>query len=67
VSSETLRLLRELVGREGIVAGARVEGCRSAIARGSKRRSRGGATIEGAWEQIRRRASRATVGRLKKD
>ncbi|MGZ5039060.1 MAG: hypothetical protein ACXWAW_19755 [Usitatibacter sp.] len=74
VSPETLRLLRELAAREGIEAVTRRKRGGSA-GRGLTARDRAkllasfeaGATIEGAWEQIRRRASRATVGRLKKE
>ena len=74
VSSETLRLLRELAAREGIEAVTRRKRGGSS-GRGLTARDRAkvlasfeaGATIAGAWEQIRRRASRATVGRLKKE
>jgi hypothetical protein len=74
VSSETLRLLRELAAREGIEAVTRRKRGGSE-GRGLTARDRAkllacfeaGATIEGGWEQIRRRASRATVGRLKKE
>ena len=74
VSTETLRELRILVAREGIEAATRRRRGGSA-SRVLKPRDRAkvissfeeGATIEGAWAQIGRRASRATVGRLKKD
>jgi hypothetical protein len=74
VSSETLRQLRSLVSREGIESVTRRKRGGSA-GRGLTARDRArveasleeGATIEGAWEQIRRRASRATVGRVKKE
>jgi hypothetical protein len=74
VSTETLRELRVLVAREGIDAVTRRKRGGSA-GRNLTARDRAkliasfeeGATIEGAWEQIRRRASRATVGRLKKE
>jgi hypothetical protein len=73
VSPETLRLMRELAAREGIEAVMRRKRGGS-VGRGLTARDRSkllaafeaGATIEGAWEQIRRRSSRATVGRLKK-
>lgn len=74
VSTETLRELRRLVEREGIEAATRrkrggSEGrCLTARDRAKVMASfETGSTIEGAWEQIRRRASRATVGRLKKE
>ena len=74
VSTETLRELRVLVVREGIEAATRRKRGGSA-GRGRTARDRAkviaafaaGATIEATWEQIRRRASRATVGRLKKE
>ena len=74
VSSETLRLMRELAAREGIEAVARRKRGGSE-GRGLTARDRAkllasfeaGATIEGGWEQIRRRASRARVGRLKQE
>jgi hypothetical protein len=74
VSSETLRQLRVLVSREGIEAVTmRKRG--GSTGRGLTARDRArvetslaeGATVEAAWEEIRRRASRATVGRVKKD
>jgi predicted ArsR family transcriptional regulator len=74
VSSETLRQLRQLVERSGIEAVARRKRGGSSGRRMSARDQakvvasfEEGATIEGAWEQIRRRASRATVGRAKKE
>jgi hypothetical protein len=74
VSTETLRQLRALAARGGIEAVTRRRRGGSA-GRGLTARDRAklvasfenGATIESAWEQIRRRASRATVGRLKKE
>ena len=74
VSTETLRELRRLVEREGIEAVTRRKRGGSA-GRGLTARDRvkvmasfeAGTTIEGAWAEIRRRASRATVGRLKKE
>ena len=74
VSTETLRELRRLVEREGIEAVTRRKrggsAGRSLTARDRARvmaSFEAGATIEGAWEKVRRRASRATVGRLKKE
>lgn len=72
VSTETLRQLRGLAARGGIETVTRRRRGGSA-GRGLTARDRAklvasfeqGATIEAAWEQIRRRASRATVGRLK--
>lgn len=74
VSTETLRQLRRLVERRGIEAVTRRKRGGSE-GRGLTARDRAkvvasfeeGATIEAAWEKIRRRASRATVGRLKKE
>jgi hypothetical protein len=74
VSTETLRELRRLVEREGIEAATRRKRGGS-VGRGLTTRDRSklvaafeeGATIEEAWEKIRRRASRATVGRVKKE
>jgi hypothetical protein len=74
VSSETLRQLRVLVSREGIEAVTRRKRGGS-TGRGLTARDRArveaslaeGATVEAAWEEIRRRASRATVGRVKKE
>ena len=74
VSTETLRQLRGLAARGGIEAVTRRRRGGSA-GRGLTARDRAkvvasfekGATIESAWEQIRRRASRATVWRLKKE
>jgi hypothetical protein len=74
VSTETLRQLRGLVEREGIEAVAkRKRGGSTGRTMSARDRARvvasleQGATVEGAWEQIRRRASRATVGRVKKE
>jgi hypothetical protein len=74
VSTETLRELRIAVGREGIEAATRRRrgGSESRVLKGRDRAKlmaafENGATIEGAWEKIGRRASRATVGRLKKE
>jgi len=74
ISTETLRELRILVAREGIEAATRRRRGGSA-SRVLKVRDRakllaafeGGATVAEAWAQIGRRASRATVGRLKKE
>jgi hypothetical protein len=74
VSTETLRQLRVLAERGGIEAVAKRKRGGS-TGRGMTARDQArvvaafeqGATIEGAWEQIRRRASRATVGRVKKE
>ena len=73
VSSETIRLLRQLVEREGVEAVARRthggSSARELTARDRKRLVAAfeqGMTVEGAWDHIRRRASRSTVGRLKK-
>ena len=74
VSTETLRQLRGLAEREGIEAVAKRKRGGSS-GRGMSPRDHAkvvalfeqGATVEGAWEQIRRRASRATVGRVKKE
>lgn len=74
VSSETLRQLRVLVSREGIEAVTRRKRGGS-TGRGLTARDRArveaslaeGATVKAAWGQIRRRASRASVGRVKKE
>ena len=73
VSSETIRLLRRLVECEGVEAVARRtlggSNARELTARDRRKvvaAFEQGTTIEDAWEQIRRRASRSTVGRLKK-
>lgn len=74
VSTETLRELRRLVEREGIEAVARRKRGGSA-GRDLTARDRAklvaafeqGSPIEEAWDKIRRRASRATVGRVKKE
>ena len=72
ISSETLRELRILVEREGIEAATqrRRGGSRGRALTGRDRARliaafEGGATIEGAWARIQRRASRATVGRVR--
>jgi hypothetical protein len=74
VSTEMIRLLRRLVEREGIGAVAtRKRG--GSVGKGLTARDRKkvvgsfeqGGTIEGAWEQIGRRASRSTVGRMKSE
>lgn len=74
VSSETLRELRILVAKEGIGAATRRRrGGSEARVLSSRDRAKvmaafeKGATVEGACAQIGRRASRATVGRLKKE
>jgi hypothetical protein len=74
VSTETLRQLRGLAEREGIEAVAkRTRGGSSGRTISARDHARvvasfeQGATIEGAWGGIRRRASRATVGRVKKE
>jgi hypothetical protein len=71
VSSETIRLLRRLVECEGVEAVARRtlggSNARELTARDRRKvvaAFEQGTTIEDAWEQIRRRASRSTVGRL---
>ena len=74
VSSETLRQLRGLVSREGIEAVTRRKRGGS-TGRGLTARDRArveaslaaGATVKAAWGEIRRRASRATVGRVKQE
>jgi len=74
VSTETLRQLRGLVEREGIEAVAKRKRGGS-TGRGMSARDHAklvasfeqGATVVGAWDDIRRRASRATVGRVKKE
>ena len=74
VTTETLRLLRQLVERKGIEAVTRRKrGGSEGKELSARDRAKvvlafeAGATIEGAWERIGRRASRATVGRLKKE
>ena len=74
VSSETLRELRILVAEEGIGAATRRRrGGSESRALSTRDRAKliaafeEGATVEEAWAQIGRRASRATVGRLKKE
>ena len=74
VSTETLRELRILVAREGIDAATRRRrgGSASRILTGRDRAKviasfEAGATIECAWTRIGQRASRATVGRLRKE
>ena len=73
VSTEKIRLLRRLVEREGIGAvTTRKRG--GSVGKGLTARDRKkvvtsfeqGASIEGTWEQIGRRVSRSTVGRMKK-
>jgi hypothetical protein len=74
VSTEMIRLLQRLVEREGIGAvTTRKRG--GSVGKGLTARDRKkvvasfeqGRTIEGAWEQIGRRASRSTVGRMKSE
>ena len=74
VSTETLRELRILVARDGIEAATRRRrgGSASRVLTGRDRAKvlasfEEGATIEGAWTRIGQRASRATVGRLRKE
>ena len=74
ISTETLRELRLLVAREGIEAATRRRrgGSASRALTGRDRAKvlaafEGGASVEEAWAKIGRRASRATVGRLKKE
>jgi hypothetical protein len=74
VSTETLRELRIAVARDGIDAATRRRrgGSASRVLQARDRAKvlaafEDGATVESAWAKIGRRASRATVGRLKKE
>jgi len=73
VSSETIRLLRRLAEREGLEAvTARKRG--GSVGKGLSARDQKrlvasfeqGGTVQGTWEQVGRKMSRATVGRMKK-
>jgi hypothetical protein len=75
VSSEMVRLLRRAVEQDGIVAATTRKHGGSFVGKGLTARDRkkvlasfeAGGSVDGTWELVKRRASRATVGRLKKE